>query len=142
MVGVAVMARQNKIMRVNGLSVFSKMLIRRCASKCELCDAKGVKLTPCELPPLSAEPDFEHCLLLCDECRLQFLKPEMIDSKHWYGLSDHVWSSIPAVRIASLLMLRRLKSKEVWAARAMEDVYLEPDEWHWYKKAKLVLDDA
>lgn len=135
------MAKRNKNrMRLKGLHEFSKSLVRRCAAHCELCDAKGVKLTPCELPPLADEPDFEHCLLLCDQCCQQMLQPDQLDVTHWYGLSDHVWSSIPAVKIASLLMLARLKAKEQWAARIMEQVYLNPEELSWYRQAQTVLD--
>ena len=55
--------------RLETLALFGKDLTRRAGSKCELCETSNVKLQIHEVPPVPAEPDFEHCIFICDACQ-------------------------------------------------------------------------
>ncbi len=120
--------------RHHGLSLFGKDLVRRCSSKCELCEAHGVKLKVFEVPPIEAEPNFDHCIMICEACQGQIDKPRTIDPNYWRFLANAMWSSVPPVKIMSVTMLRHLADKNDWASELLEQVYLEPDEDAWLVK--------
>ena len=117
--------------RHHGLSLYGKDLIRRCSAHCELCDAHGVKLSIFEVPPITSEPDFSHCLMVCETCSEQLEKPKTRDPNHWRCLNHSVWSSVPAVKITAVAMLQHIANMEPWAAELLEQVYLEPEEVEW-----------
>lgn len=123
--------------RHHGLSLFGKDLVRRCSSHCELCDAQGVKLTIYEVPPVSSQPNFDHCIMVCESCHHQIERPKLRDPNHWRCLNHSVWSSVPAVKILASAMLRSLADRESWAQELLEQVYLEPEENEWLEEVDL-----
>lgn len=123
--------------RHHGLSLFGKDLVRRCGSKCELCESSGVKLSVFEVPPIGTEPDFSHCIMICETCQFQIEKPKRIDSDYWHFLASSMWSTVPPVKVISVAMLKHLSDKNDWAVQLLDQVYLDSDEDHW--AAKIVL---
>lgn len=122
--------------RTSGLAIFGKELVRRCASHCELCDAQGVKLVVHEVPPSPQTPDLEHCIMICEECRAQLLKPRSIEANHWRCLANAMWSEVPAVKVTSLIMLEQLGETEYWAADLLDQAWLAPEEQRWLNEAR------
>lgn len=114
-----------------GLSLFGKDLVRRCGSKCELCEAHGVKLGVYEVPPIGTEPDFDHCIMICATCQGQIDKPRTIDANYWRFLATAMWSTVTPVKIMSVTMLRHLAAEHDWASDLLEQVYIDPDEDAW-----------
>ena len=121
--------------RVNALNYLGKDLTRRAHSKCELCEAAGVPLTAYEVPPVPAEPDMDHCLMVCKTCsdQLGFLqtKPKRVQADHWRCLGKSVWSSLPVAQVVSVRVLQQLENDHPWASEILEMVYLEPDIKSW-----------
>ncbi|MGH1462677.1 MAG: phnA protein [Neptuniibacter sp.] len=122
---------ERHIERHHGLSLFGKDLVRRSSSHCELCDAQGVRLSIYEVPPVSSDPEFEHCIMLCGTCLEQVERPKLRDSNHWRCLNHSVWSNVPAVKVLAVAMLRELSNQESWAIELYEQLYLEPEESDW-----------
>lgn len=127
--------------RLQALSLFGKDLARRASSKCELCEAAGVKLQTVEVAPVPKQPDFDHCLLACDDCREQLLiaekSPKRIDSNHWRCLNTAVWSELPMVQVSAVLLLKQIaNSGEDWAADLLEQCYLTPEVEDWILAAQ------
>jgi len=128
---------QGKFKRQIILSRFSKDLVRRSHSKCELCDASGVKLEVYELPPGEEEPNLDDCLFLCETCRGQIDKPKTMEPSHWRCLNNALWSEVPAVQVISVRILRRLVKKEqYWAEELLENAYLDPNLEEWASSAE------
>lgn len=123
--------------RHHGLSMFGKDLVRRCGAHCELCNANGVPLAIYEVPPVKADPVFEHCLMICETCRSQLDRPKTIDSNHWRCLSNTMWSSVPAAKVTSIVLLNHLSKTEDWAGELLEQAYLEPEEQSWVEQWEL-----
>lgn len=123
--------------RHHGLSLFGKDLVRRCSSHCELCDAQGVKLSIYEVPPVTSEPNFDHCIMACETCLEQVDRPKLRDANHWRCLNHSVWSTVPAVKVLAVVMLKKIAEKENWAQELLELVYLEPEESDWIEKVDL-----
>ncbi|WP_415898967.1 phnA protein [Neptuniibacter sp. QD48_11] len=120
--------------RHHGLSLFGKDLVRRCSSHCELCNAQGVKLGIFEVPPILTEPNFEHCIMICDVCTQQIERPKIRDNNHWRCLNSSIWSPVPAVKVMAIAMLQNIAQQERWAVELLEQVYLEPDEQAWLEE--------
>ena len=116
--------------RLNALSLLGRDLTRRAGSKCELCEAAGVKLQPYEVEPVPAEPELDHCLFICETCSHQLDNPKQIDANHWRCLGKSMWSEVPAVQVTSILMLRRLAPLE-WAEELLEQAYLSDEVEQW-----------
>jgi len=123
--------------RHHGLSLFGKELVRRCAAHCELCNANGVKLSIYEVPPIPAEPDIDHCIMICETCSEQLERPKRRDPNHWRCLTSAMWSTTVPVKLVAVKMLQCLSQKEDWAAELLEQVYLEPEEQAWLDKIEL-----
>ena len=128
---------QGKFHRHNILSRFAKDLVRRSHSKCELCNASGVKLEVYELPPGEEEPNLDDCLFICEMCRGQVDKPKTMKPAHWRCLNNALWSEIPAVQVISVRILRRLaKDEQFWAKELLENAFLDPDIEEWADSAE------
>ncbi len=123
--------------RHHGLSQFGKDLIRRCGSKCELCEAHGVKLTVYEVPPIASDPNYDQCLMLCEICAGQLDKPRIIEPSYWHFLASTMWSDLPPVKILSIALLQHLSVKEDWAAGLLEQVYIDQEEQVWLDQVDL-----
>lgn len=116
--------------RLDALSLLGKDLTRRAGSKCELCDASGVKLQIHEVAPVPAEPDIEHCIFICGTCKEQIDTPKRREPDHWRCLNTSVWSEVPAVQVQAVRMLRALDQHD-WAKDLLEMLYLNPEIEEW-----------
>lgn len=116
--------------RQGALSAFGKDLARRAKSQCELCGAAGTKLVTHEVPPVGSEPEFNHCILVCETCKEQLDNPKRMQPDHWRCLNTAVWSEVPAVQVMAVATLKRLAALP-WASELQEQLYLSPevDEW-------------
>ena len=119
--------------RLDALSLFGKDLTRRAGSCCELCDASGTKLNIFEVPPVPSEPEFEHCIFICDTCSTQIDNPKRRDSDHWRCLNKSAWSQVLPVQVMAVHMLDQLQDCE-WAKDLREMLYLEPEVQAWLDK--------
>ena len=119
--------------RQEALNRFGKDLARRAKSRCELCDVDGVKLVTHEVEPVPNEPDFDHCILVCNTCKEQLDNPKRIDPNHWRCLNTCVWSEIPAVQVTAVRMLDSLNDQP-WAGDLKEQLYLSPEVETWINK--------
>ncbi|UTW04120.1 phnA protein [Amphritea atlantica] len=123
--------------RHHGLSQFGKDLVRRCGSKCELCEDHGVKLVVYEVPPIEAEPDYDHCIMICETCEGQLDRPKTIDATYWRFLANSMWSSVTPVKVISVAMLQHLAKQEAWAGELLEQVYMDEEERAWSEEVEL-----
>ena len=113
--------------RLDALNAFGKDLARRSGSCCELCAASGVKLAIYETPPAPAEPEFDRCIFICETCHEQLENPKRVQSDHWRCLNTPVWSTVPAVQVTAVRMLRQLIPQASWAEELNEILYLSDD---------------
>ena len=121
--------------RVATIASFGKDLARRSRSRCELCEATGVKLTTFEVAPVPKEPSIDHCLFLCDDCREQVEYPKRFQSgERWRCLTQTLWSEVPVVQVMAVRLLRKLSGSQAWAQEALENAFLEPEIEEWAAK--------
>lgn len=113
--------------RKSELSSFGKNLVRRSGSSCELCSAKGVNLGIYELSPIPADPDYDRCLLLCDECCSQLDHRKKINSDHWRCLHNTLWSEVAVIQALSIRILKKIAEKDRWAEELLDQVYPDPE---------------
>lgn len=119
------------------LQAFGKDLARRAKSKCELCEAAGVKLSPYEVPPEGPVPEYDQCILICDDCREALDNPKKFKpGEHWRVLAQTVWSDVTPVQVAAVRLLRRQGESEDWAREALEGVYLDEELEEWVTKVE------
>lgn len=123
--------------RHHGLSQFGKDLVRRCGSKCELCEAHGVKLTVYEVPPIAADPNYDQCIMICELCSNQLDKPKTIDPNYWRFLASTMWSDLAPVKVISIALLKYFEEAEDWAAELREQVYIQQEEQDWLDQLDL-----
>ncbi len=121
--------------RLNELNGFGKNLARRCKSHCELCDTQGMKLVIHEVPPVSKEAEFEHCIFICERCQEQIEKPKALDINYWHCLHTSIWSEVPAVQVMAVLMAKRIREKADFAEELLDQVYLEEPINQWIEDA-------
>lgn len=124
--------------RHHGLSQFGKDLVRRCGARCELCEAHGVKLGVYEVPPIVAEPDYEHCIMICETCSGQLDRPKTIDPTYWRFLATSMWSSVVPVKVISVVLLAHLAKQQDWAGELLEQAYMEESERAWADEVELL----
>ncbi|MBU2965362.1 phnA protein [Amphritea sp. 2_MG-2023] len=117
--------------RHHSLSQFGKDLVRRCGSKCELCEAHGVKLGIYEVPPVAEDPDYDHCIMICEHCSAQLNRPKTIDPSYWRFLATSMWSTLMPVKVISVVLLQQLAKQQSWAAALLEQLYMQPEEQAW-----------
>lgn len=118
------------------LSSFGKDLARRAKSKCELCETSGVKLVPYELEPVPAEPEFDNCLMICENCNEQASEPRKFKpGEHWRCLAGTVWSEVPAVQVMAARLLKRQAGDQDWAREALDGLFLDEEIEEWVTKA-------
>ncbi|GAA6135782.1 hypothetical protein NBRC116188_25720 [Oceaniserpentilla sp. 4NH20-0058] len=122
--------------RINELNSFGKDLARRSKSHCELCANHGVKLFVHEVPPLSKQPEFEHCIFICETCQSQINKPKTLDINYWHCLHSSIWSEVPAVQIMAVLVAKSIAEKADYAAELLDQIYLDEDQQLWLEEAE------
>ncbi|WP_075180159.1 phnA protein [Neptunomonas phycophila] len=120
------------------LTLFGKDLVRRCAAHCELCQQSGVPLNIFEVPPVPSEPDYEHCLMICETCQTQVERPKRLDANHWRCLGTTMWSEVTAAKVTAMVILNHLAKKEAWAQELLEQAYLSEQEEAWIAQWTLV----
>lgn len=94
---------------------------------CELCGGSD------ELTTFTVDgqrPPQERALLVCGVCGPQLQGEAALDPMHLRCLQSSIWSTVPAVQVASFRLLHRLKA-EGWAAEQLEQAYLEDDVLAW-----------
>lgn len=123
--------------RVDLISSFGRELTRRSGSSCELCGASGVGLTVFEVPPSMEEPSADDCVFICSECREQLDNPKKFRTTHWRCLTDRVWSEVQAVKLLSLMILKKVSVSESWASEVIEEVFLTDEESERVEKSGL-----
>lgn len=120
--------REEHEARVAALNAFGKDLARRAKSKCELCERAGERISIYEVPPVSREPEFERCLLLCGDCLEQASEPKRFrPGEHWRVLAGQAWSENPMVQVMAVRLLRRQAASQDWARSALGELYLDED---------------
>lgn len=118
------------------LSSFGKDLARRAKSKCEICEASGVKLLPYEVEPVPAEPEFDNCLMVCENCYEQITEPKRFKAgEHWRCLAETVWSENPAVQVVAVRLLKRQEKDQDWARETLDGLFLDEEVEEWVTKA-------
>ena len=117
--------------RVQALSSFGRDLARRSGSSCELCNTSGVKLVIFEVPPIPEEPEYEHCLFICNTCKDKSNIKKKMDPMHWHCLYSTIWSEVPAAQVMAVRLLRQLAPSDSWAADLLDQAYLEPETQEW-----------
>lgn len=123
--------------RLDKVTWFGKELTRRAKSKCELCEATGVKLSVFEVPPVQEEPEVERCIFICDECRGKIENLKKIKENDLRFLSNSIWSEVPLIRAVSIYLLKVISEKFSWAEDMLEDLYIEEEIEEMMKKIEL-----
>jgi protein PhnA len=119
--------------RLQALSMLGKDLARRARSRCELCEATGVKFCTREVEPIPAEPDLDHCLLICGECDQQMNRKGAPDEKYWRCLETAAWKELPVVQVTAVRILRAIDVS--WSEQLLDQLYLWPETEKWLNKA-------
>jgi protein PhnA len=102
----------------------------RSGNKCELCESvTGLQIYT--VPPQDRATE-DNTIVTCSKCLAQIEKREELDSNHWKGLSETMWSEIPGVQVMAWRMLNRLRN-ESWAADNLDMLYLDEDRLAWAK---------
>lgn len=109
------------------LSAFGKDLARRSKSKCELSGASGVPLHIYEIPPVTADPDPDRCIMLSEHVIDQLNKPSQIVPDQWHHLGELVWSEIPAVQIMAHRILTHIARQHIWAQDILDEAYQDEE---------------
>jgi protein PhnA len=103
----------------------------RAGDQCELC-TNAQDLDPFAVTPFE-DDEPEHNVLLCATCRQQINgDPADLDTNHWYGLQETIWSETQAVQALSWRILHRLRG-ETWARDLLDQAYLTDEVLEWAK---------
>ncbi len=114
------------------IAALGKELARRSRSRCELCEASGVKLSAFEVPPAPKIPEVDRCVFLCETCREQVADSRRFQpGERWRCLTQTVWSEVPAVQVMAVRQMRRQADSQDWAREALEEIYLDPEVEEW-----------
>lgn len=118
--------------RVAALERLGRPLARRSRATCEIFGVSGVGLRAWEVPPVPADPDLDRTLFLCDACIHGLEAAQVQDLEPWRVLETSMWSEVPAAKVLSVWMLRRLSAQGVqWATPLLDMAYLTPEEQEW-----------
>jgi len=112
-------------------------LLARSNGKCELCSAEA----GLDAFPVTGSDRQDDTLVACATCRDQMSGGADLDPEHWRGLSDSMWSPVPAVQVASWRMLKRL-STESWAQDLLDMLYLDEELLSWAEAERVPADDS
>lgn len=115
--------------RLSALGMLGKDLARRAHSKCELCEASGVKFKTLEVSPVPTEPDIDHCLLVCEQCHAEIHRKGLPDPRYWRCLENSAWKELPVIQVTAVRLLRTIG--EPWTEQLLEQLYLWPETEAW-----------
>lgn len=107
-----------------------EILLQRSEGKCELCKSSDNIQLYEVLPQQGKNQD--DCILICNDCRMQIDKKAELNSSHWSGLSETMWSEVPGIQVVSWRMLNRLR-QESWAMDNLDMLYLDDERLAWAK---------
>jgi len=113
--------------RKNKVSLFGKQLVRRSKSTCELCGATGLKLNIYEVGKIEAEPDFERCIHICDNCKDTIERLDKASENDLRFLNNSIWSETPIVKATSINIINNLKGKYSWIDDLLDMVYVDEE---------------
>lgn len=113
--------------------ISEQALLERCNGKCELCAAE-TELAPFEVE--GAEGRDDTAVMLCATCTGQISGSDSLNPDHWRGLSDSMWSPVPAVQVMAWRMLKRL-SDESWAQDLLDMLYLDEELQAWAQAGRV-----
>ncbi len=118
--------------RLDAVNALGRHLARRAGSKCELCEAGGVRLEAYEVPPAPAvEPELERTLLMCVRCH-EGAKGGQLAKGEWLFLQGSAWSDFAPVQVTAVRLLRRLdEAGEGWASELLDGLYLSDEVQDW-----------
>ena len=102
---------------VDALNLLGKDLARRAKSKCELSGESGT-LQIVDLKGSDTEPALEHVVMVCEEVA-GYLDGRAVSGGAVRYLETTVWSTEPAIRLASVCILERID--EGWAHEAIDN---------------------
>ena len=106
------------------------ILLQRSENKCELCKStEEVKLH--EVLPQKSTNE-QNCIMICATCLAQIEKKAELDSNHWQGLTETMWSEVPGIQVVAWRMLNRLKN-ESWASDNLDMLFLDEETLVWAK---------
>lgn len=111
--------------RKNSLSLLGKDLARRAKSRCELTGENGIALNIYEIPPVDADPNINRCLLISESVREQLERPKSIIPDSWRGLTELIWSELPAQQIMAHRILSYLAKSHPWAQDIIDNAFLD-----------------
>jgi len=115
--------------RIHALSLLGKDLARRAHSKCELCEASGVKFKTLEIEPVPIEPGLDHCLLLCEQCDQHLRCKGAPDDQYWRCLETSAWKELPVIQVTAVRLLKAMAVP--WTEQLLEQLYLWPESEAW-----------
>ena len=98
-------------------------LQQRANDICELCGATE-NLSAMEVAP--SDGSSEQSIYVCYTCKGQIDGSSALDANHWHCLSDTMWSEIPAVKVVSYRVLKKLNNQDL-----LEMIYLEDEIKEW-----------
>jgi protein PhnA len=98
-------------------------LQQRANGTCELCGATE-NLSAMEVAPSDGSSD--QSIYVCDTCKEQIEGNSELDENHWHCLSDTMWSEVPAVKVVSYRLLKKLNNQDL-----LEMIYLEDEIKEW-----------
>lgn len=105
-----------------------KDLQSRSEDKCELCGAT-YDLHAYALAPRDGT-SADNCVMACTTCVSQMDGTEEADANHWRCLNESMWSTVPAVQVASYRMLYRLRDLG-WPQDMLDMLYLDEEATEW-----------
>lgn len=123
--------------RLQALSLLGKDLARRAKSKCELSGESGVSLKTYEIEPIPKQPDFNKCLLVSEEVLEQLQRPKSLKAEQWRGLSELIWSELPAQQVMAHRILTHIAKSQPWAQNILDEAYLDDELVEWSESAPL-----
>jgi len=96
----------------------SQELIERSGNKCELCGSDE------NLSTIAVYPKDDE-IVVCEVCKSQIESGDL-DATHFNCLNDSMWSEVPAVKVMSYKLLKKLGMNDL-----VDMMYLEEDEQTW-----------
>lgn len=119
-----------------------QQLFSRAEQQCELTKTSD-SLTVLDLSPDGNSKDADEWLVLTEQCRDNLDTPANIDVNVWRSLGDSMWSSVPAVQVASYRVLTLLSREgEAWATELLETMYLDEETLAWAEAGLPSQDDS
>lgn len=104
-------------------------LKQRAGDKCELCGATE-GLEAYEVAP--SDGSAEQAVLVCGTCKSQIENPETLDSEHFRGLSDSMWSEHLSVQVLTYRLYKALGQHD-----QADMIYFEDDAKAWADKESI-----